>query len=458
MKLHDKKLIVLRYLSQESTPISLLNLLEKLDYEFNERTVRRWLNKMIKEGLVEKTGVKRGTKYKVIQKNRENHVKTSSCFSSDSLTSIEYVQKPIFERKPTSFNSEWFDSYLPNKSSYLSEAIKKQLHDAGKRAKNKDPAGTYAHQIYNRLLIDLSYNSSRLEGNTYSLLDTERLVISGKSAEGKLDEEKVMILNHKEAIRYLVENASKLKINQKTIFTLHYLLSDGLVESKYAGKVRDHWVRIAGSTYIPFEDPRKLEFYLEKIAERGSQIKDAFEKSFFLLIHISYLQAFSDVNKRLARLCSNISLIIENLVPLSFNDIEREDYMSAMIAMYELQDVCPMVDLFVFSYMRTCAAYDSTVKAIGFDEIRVRYRIQRRAIIREVILQKLVGDPMKTYILSKTKKEIPIDKQDAFLEDVMEDFEQMDQSRIAGLGITPKQLDLWIKLNSKLSPNDINLK
>lgn len=91
------------------------------------------------------------------------------------------------------------------------------------------PAGTYAHQLYNRLLIDLSYNSSRLEGNTYSLLDAPRLLLEGKSAEGKLDEEKIMILNHKEAIAHLLRNAGRIHIDTNEICTLHYLLSDGLV-------------------------------------------------------------------------------------------------------------------------------------------------------------------------------------------------------------------------------------
>lgn len=148
------------------------------------------------------------------------------------------------------------------------------------------------------------------------MLDTERLLLHGDIAEGKLDEEKAMILNHKEAIRYLVNNAPRLFVKDQEIYTLHYLLSDGLVESKYAGKVRDYGVRIGGSTYMPFEDPRRLEFQLRKIADKAELIEDPFEQSFFLLIHVSYLQAFADVNKRTARLCSNISLITKNLVPL----------------------------------------------------------------------------------------------------------------------------------------------
>jgi len=443
MKPRDKKLAVLRLLSQESTPISLPALLEKLDQDFKERTVRRWLNEMVKEGLVKRTGQKRATVYQVAQRQPENNNQTSSCFATESLSAIERVRKPVYERQPIAYNDEWFDSYQPNTTFYLSEKLRTQLEKAGMRANHHDPAGTYAHQIFNRLLIDLSYNSSRLEGNTYSLADTERLILSGTSAEGKLNEEKVMILNHKEAIRYLVENAPRLKVNAQTLCTLHYLLSDGLVEAKYAGKVRDHWVRITGSTYIPFDDPRKLEHQLEKVAEKASKIIDPFEQSLFLLIHISYLQAFTDVNKRTARLSANIPFIKMNLVPSSFNDVERGDYMSAMIAIYELQDVRPLVDIFAFSYMRTCAAYDSTVKAMGFDEIRVRYREQRRALIREVIDQHLTGSLMKTHLESRSETMIPENDRRPFLESVFEDLEQIDESRIVGMGITPHQLSEW---------------
>ena len=106
---------------------------------------------------------------------------------------------------------------------------------------------------------------------------------------------------------------------------------------------------------------------------------------------INLMRPFIDVNKRTARLSANIPLITNNLVPLSFKDIEKEDYISAVIAIYELQDVRPLVDLYVFSYLRTCAMYDSTVKAIGFDEIRVRYRKERRELIRDIIMRKHVG-------------------------------------------------------------------
>lgn len=441
----DLKLIVLHQLSQEVEPIGLPELLKKLGKDYAERSVRRWLVEMVQEGLVEIHGQKRGTKYKVAQ--LANRASTSSCFGLESAKVIEKVRRPLYTRNPVPYADEWFSAYQPNITFYIPSNLRRKLLQAGKRCKREDPAGTYAHQIFNRLLIDLSYNSSRLEGNTYSLLDTERLVLEGTSAEGKLDEEKVMILNHKEAIRYLVDNAPKLEMTKDTICTLHFLLSDGLLEARYSGKVRDHGVRIGGSSYLPFEDQKILQNQLDRIAEKAALIDDAYEQSLFLLIHITYLQAFADVNKRTARLSANIPLIKNNLVPLSFNDVERDDYTSAIIAIYELQDVRPLLDLYIFSYMRTCAMYASTIKAMGFDEVRVRYRQQRRNLIRSIIMDQLIGPALKEYISSEAMKLIGEKDRDAFIEDLIEDLKELDQSRIAGLGITLDQLNIWIAKN-----------
>ena len=447
MKPRDRKLAILRQLSQMSEPVSLPDLIDTLQDDFKERSVRRWLNQFVEEGLVKRTGRKRGTKYQVVQSQGQHNHAVSSCFSSESLEAIRRVQRPLYERKPKAYAEEWLDSYQPNKTFLFNEFIRNQLYEAGVRETNNDPAGTYARQIFNRLLIDLSFNSSRLEGNTYSKLDTERLILKGTSPDGKLDQEKVMILNHKEAIRYLVENAPRLAVNEPTIFTLHYLLADGLVESEYAGRVRDHWVRISGSTYIPFEDSRRLKFQLEKVIAKAAQIKDPFEQSLFLLVHLSYLQAFTDVNKRTARLAANIPLIVGNLVPLSFNDIEKDDYIAAIVAVYELQDVRPIADLYIFSYIRTCAAYDSTVKALGFDEVRVRYRQERREVIREIILKKLAGKQLEDFARSEALKKVPDKARESFLEDIFEDLRQIDESRLVGLGVTSDQLNEWLQLN-----------
>ena len=438
-----KKMAVLNQLREETEALSLNELLEKLGKEAANRSVRRWLSDMVKTGLVKKLGSKRGTKYRVMEQANRYNGTVSSCFGPESEKIVKRVRSPIYEREPVSYVEDWLNSYQPNMTFYIPPSLRAQLHQAGKRSHLEDPAGTYARQIFNRLLIDLSYNSSRLEGNTYSLLDTQKLVLEGAIAEGKLDEEKVMILNHKEAIRYLVDTAPRLKVDKEVICTLHYLLSDELLEKSYAGKVRDHGVRIGGSTYIPFEDPKQLQIHLVLITEKAALIKDPYEQSLFLLVHITYLQAFADVNKRTARLSANIPLIKNNLVPLSFNDVEREDYTSAVIAVYELQNIRPLLDLYIFSYMRTCAMYNSTVKSIGFDEIRVRTRSQRRSIIHDIIVNKMVGKAMNDYASSQMLKLIKQGDQESFLKNILEDLEDMDEIRIAGLGVTKEQLKKW---------------
>ncbi|MCH9609585.1 MAG: hypothetical protein S4CHLAM45_15170 [Chlamydiales bacterium] len=421
---------VLEILRQAKLPLTTSEILLQSEEHSSERSYRRWLSQLCDEGLVKKVGQKRGTRYEAIE----------------AQSSINYVKLPLSKRKPTAYHPSWLESYIPNKSAYLPPQTQDELKTMGERAGREAPAGTYARHVYHRLLIDLSYNSSRLEGNTYSLLETERLLLEGKCAEGKLDEEKVMILNHKEAIRYLVENGDKITICEKTILTLHYLLSEGLVSNEYAGKIRDHGVRIGGSTYIPYENPRDLQMIFQQICQKASQITSPFEQSFFLLVHLSYLQGFIDVNKRTARLCANLPLIQKNVVPLSFNAIEKEHYITSIIAIYELNDITPLLDLFLSSYERSCELYSATIEALGFDRIRVTYRSQRRAIIREVISQKLTGKKMDAYIHKQTEEWIEERDRSHFLENLYDDLKQIDTVRIVGLGISPEQLYGWKSL------------
>jgi Fic family protein len=441
MSFKAKKMAVFERLSHEREAIDINKLLDLLGVGYSERSVRRWLSELVKDGIVQKLGDKRGTRYQV----KSQPLAPGQLFSVESKQVIESVRRSIYVREPVTYADDWFSSYQPNKTFYIPFKSRLMLHQMGSRSRASDLAGTYAHRIFNRLLIDLSYNSSRLEGNTYSLLDTQKLILEGTTAEGKQDAETTMILNHKEAIRYLVDTAPRLEVSEETMCTLHYLLSSGLIEDHYAGKIRDSGVSIQGSTYIPFENSRQLQLRFKQIVEKAKMIEDPFEQSFFLLIHFSYLQAFIDVNKRTARLSANIPLIKKNYVPLSFNGIEKDDYNSAMIAVYELQDIRPILDLYIFSYARTCAMYDSTVKAVGFDEFRARYRHQRRAIVREVILHNFHGRAMKEFVLSQMVKLVQSEDQEAVFEDVIEDLKEMNANRLVGYGLTHEEFNHWHK-------------
>lgn len=437
----QQKAAVLNRLKEQKSPISLPELLEGLELNYTSRTVRRWIDAWIKKGIVQKKGKKSGTRYFVVGKQLSEPA--NIYFSSESEKIIKQVQLPYELRKPTTYQSKWLTEYQPNVDFYFSHEQLEKLNKVGNRAHNFKTAGTYARQIYNRLLIDLSYNSSRLEGNTYSLLEAEKLIMEGAEIPGKLTEEKTMILNHKEAIRYLVDKGNQSEIQVETICNLHALLSDGLVSSQYVGKVRNYGVRIGRSSYTPLEDPKLLEKYLEEICKKANQIINPFEKSIFLLAHIAYLQAFIDVNKRTARLSANLPLTYANLVPLSFDAIEKSDYLNAMIAVYELNNIKPLVDIYMHSYERTADRYDATVGAIGFDRVRVQYRQQRREIMRYVIVNKLHGSKMYEYIELEVKKISDSSDQGQLISNIQEDLEQLDSHNIAGMGLTIKQVEDW---------------
>ena len=443
---------LLRELQDKEVAVTIYDLLETLPKDYAERSVRRWLDELAKAQFIEKIGRKRSTKYQLFNafsfcfKEEADRI-----FSDTSLNIIAKVEQPLIHRKPVTYNERFLESYTPNRTFYIPFKVRAELLRMGKRAKNNEPAGTFARRIFNRLLIDLSYNSSRLEGNTYSILDTEKLVLHGTEALGKLEEEKIMILNHKEAIRYLVDSAHQLTVSKSTICTLHHLLSDGLIDTHDVGVVRSHEVRIGGSKYMPYSNHHRLKELLELISEKADHIQDPYEQSFFLLIHLSYLQPFIDVNKRTSRLSCNIPLIKNNFAPLSFNDIQRENYISAILAVYEFQEVLPMVDLYVHSYKKTCALYDTTVQSIGVDILRVLYRKQRRQFLSEIILKKKVGPSLDKFIKKEISKKIPQHDHAYFVEDLHDDLEMLDTHRLYGLGVTLEEFKAWKKLYS-LSP------
>ena len=451
-----KKLAVLKCLHAQPEALSLPGLMALLPPGFAERSVRRWLSELEGEGRVARTGRKRGTRYQALADSPEPPAAGRGRatdrtlappepmrFSEAAQAATAYVSQPLFRRTPVAYDEGWLAAYEPNRTAYFPAGEAARLAAEGRRAPVGDPAGTYARRIYNRLLIDLSHHSSRLEGNTYSLLDTERLLLDGQPADGKLDMETVMILNHKEAIRHLVEQSVPRGVNYDEILTLHYLLSDALVASEHSGVVRDHGVRISGSAYIPLEDRVRLERQLRTVAEKAAAIADPYEQSLFLLVHVTYLQAFADVNKRTARLCANLPLLRHNLVPLAFNAVDKDDYATAVISIYERKAARPMAELCAASYLRTCAQYDATVEASGFDAVRVRYRQQRRQAVAGIVADVALGDALAERIRAAAAEVAAEDRQ-AFVEDLREDLAALSPARIAGLGISQQQLRVWL--------------
>jgi hypothetical protein len=266
------------------------------------------------------------------------------------------IQLPVSERTPVGYQGAFLDAYQPNHTFYLPESLRKELEDLGQVGLSALPAGTYMRQVMDRLLIDLSWNSSRLEGNTYSLLETQRLLEVGEDAEGKATQETQMILNHKAAIEMLADEAGEIDFNRYTICNLHALLSDNLLPDPGAsGRVRSRPVGISGTVFHPLEVPQQIEERFEQILVKAAAVRNPFEQAFFAMVHLPYLQPFEDVNKRVSRLAANIPLIRYNLCPLSFVDVDSHDYIGGLLGVYELNRVEYLRDVFAWAYRRSCA-------------------------------------------------------------------------------------------------------
>ncbi|MEM9480470.1 MAG: Fic family protein, partial [Verrucomicrobiota bacterium] len=311
----------------------------------SRRTLQRRLDLLVKRGDLIARGEGRGRRYFGTALERERvvvlreeplpYTMTSAGpdWMSEAAKDIRArVTAPLFERKPVGYQRDFLNAYEPNETFYLPEPERETLHRVGQVKIDELPAGTYLRQVLDRLLIDLSWNSSRLEGNTYSLLETQRLLEEGRSADGKRVEEAQMILNHKAAIEMLADQAEEIGFNAYTICNLHALLSDGLLQDPAAGgRVRTLSVGITGTVFHPLAVPQELERFFQIILEKAAAIRDPFEQAFFMMVQLPYLQPFEDVNKRVSRLAANISLVQRNLCPLSFTDVTQDDYVSALL-------------------------------------------------------------------------------------------------------------------------------
>jgi hypothetical protein len=295
------------------------------------RTLQRRLSLLVEQGRLTLEGRGRGSRYGIPAKAGEVRPSSGKATAKGYAPAVESyipvsaegeavkqaIRAPIQQRRPVGYNRAFLDDYRPNASFYLTPDIRQHLLELGGSPGGERPAGTYARQIYHRLLIDLSWNSSRLEGNTYSLLETERLLELGEAAEGKDALDAQMILNHKAAIELLVEQAEEVDFNRYTLLNLHALLSDNLLADPQAcGRLRAIAVGIDGTVYHPLEVPQLIDECFQQILDTATAITDPFEQAFFAMVHLPYLQPFEDVNKRVSRLAANLSLIRHNLCPL----------------------------------------------------------------------------------------------------------------------------------------------
>ena len=357
----------------------------------------------------------------------------------------EYVRQPLAARRPVGYDRTFLDSYRPNETFYLSEAERLHLQEVGPPVIGDQPAGTYSRQILNRLLIDLSWNSSRLEGNTYSLLDTTRLLELGEEAEGKQRVEAQMILNHKEAIEFLVEEAGRIGFDRHTILSLHALLADNLLPDPRApGRLRHIPVDIGGSVFHPLQTPALIEECFDQILATAAAISDPFEQAFFVLVQLPYLQPFDDVNKRVSRLAANIPLIKANLVPLSFEDLPRDLYTEAVLGLYEMTRMELLRDVFIWAYGRSADRYGAVRQSLGEpDPFRLQHRSALREVVGAVIRERMNKKRATAHVAAWTQEHIDQPQRERFQEVAERELLSLHEGNFARYRVRPSEFEAW---------------
>lgn len=348
--------------------------------------VKRMLSRLVAEKQIHVTGKARATRYRLPTANIHSTVahfaaQPSVVYASGSFApvwsaaSVELRQRlalPLGARVPVTYRREFVDHYKPNESFLLPRELAEELAALG-RLPGQLPAGTYVRKVLEQLLIDLSWSSSHLEGNRYTLLDTAELFRSGVAAT---DSDAVMLLNHKAAIEFLVDAVPTQGLVAGLVRNLHaVLMQDLLADVAALGAIREKVVNISGTSYVPTQVPAVLREMFERIISKAQEIKNPLEAAFFLWVNLAYLQPFEDGNKRVSRLAANIPLMLYNQAPLSFLDVDRQDYALAMMGVYELRDMSMAVDLFAWTYRRSQAKYQVVQESMGSpDPFRLKYR------------------------------------------------------------------------------------
>jgi Fic family protein len=313
---------------------------ENLGLEIGYATMKRILFQLLSEKLIHTTGKGKATKYII-----------SPVYELLQPVDVKsYFEKEQDEREIKEvFNLLLINNVLRNADLFNGTEREhlKALHTKFK----KNIAGL-SETIYNkemeRLAIDLSWKSSQIEGNTYTLLETERLLREKETAEGKPKDDAIMLLNHKDALNFIITHPDYIvPLTFRWIEDIHSLLIKDLPIDR---NIRQRRVGISGTNYKPLDNEHQIREALIDMCELINLKGDVFEKSLLALVLLSYIQAFVDGNKRTARIVSNAILIASGYCPISFRTVDSIEYKKAMLIFYEQNNISAFKEIFIAQY------------------------------------------------------------------------------------------------------------
>ncbi len=318
-----------------------------LSKEVSDASVKRTLQQLVKEGKLLITGAGRSTRYQLSPAGR-----LLSTINLDTYYSRDIDERSII----SNFNFELLTSVLPGAILFTAEEQKHlQSLQAEFRSNISQLSDAAKHKEMTRLGIDLSWKSSQIEGNTYTLLETERLLLEQRTAEGKTRDEATMLLNHKAALDFIVAEPDYLQqLSVAHIEDIHSILVRDLQVDR---NIRHRRVGIIGTNYHPLDNEYQIREALEATCKLVNATPCVFSKALLVLVLLSYIQAFMDGNKRVARLTSNAILIAHGYCPLSFRSVESIDYKKAMLIFYEQNNISAFKKIFMEQFEFAVKSY-----------------------------------------------------------------------------------------------------
>lgn len=313
----------------------------------SDSTMKRLLSAAVKEGNIETAGRGPATKYQL----------TPQAHVTMPLDLATYFDKDIDEREvQESFNFDLIRDVLPKVEIFTKEEL--EVLNAAQMEFKKNTEGMteleYRKEM-ERLGVDLSWKSSQIEGNTYSLLETERLLKDKQTASGKTKEEAIMLLNHKDALDFVLDIPDYLKeLSVHRIEDIHSILTKELEVDR---NIRHRRVGITGTNYRPLDNEFQIREALEDTCTLVNGKDNVFEKALLTLVLLSYIQAFVDGNKRTARITSNAILIANGYCPISFRTVDSIDYKKAMLMFYEQNNIAAFKKIFIEQFLFAVKTY-----------------------------------------------------------------------------------------------------
>lgn len=374
----DMAQLMADHLASRSIGMRLEQLVSECGIEAHHATVYRWLQRARDQGMVKMVGQGRNVVWEASQELRQQALRA-------------HLSVPAEKRSVVGYNEAFLHEYVPNKSAYLTGAQRERLHQ--QCAPGSAVFAELSDHDRSLFMCGLSYASSSLEGNQYDMASTEKLLEEGLAKQGASDAETTMVLNHREAVRFLIDNIHyperkhDLNVRATDLKNVHALLSQHLLRHPdMCGALRKGSVRIKHSPYTPPSLPELIEREFLLVADKAQQIEDPYEQAVFLLVHLPYLQPFEDCNKRTARVGCNIPLLKGGVVPMSWLDVSHRDYIDGILGVYERNNVSLLTEVFVDGYIHSSERFNVMRTSLQPNEAVVRYRAPLRTTIRAVVL------------------------------------------------------------------------